>query len=119
MDSIIKSFPNKTGVDLSEKDGYAVEFDTDGINVCGAITDQAIGIISKGRASGESDVVIFGDALAKCGAAVTRCKHIIPHTDGTVKDTASSSQEFALALETGVAGDFVKVFVLGSNKTVS
>lgn len=116
---VIKSFPNKTGVDLSAKDGYAVKFDTDGINVCSAITDQAIGVITKGQASGESDVCVFGECLAKAGAAVTRGKHIIPHTDGTVKDTASSSQEFALALETGVAGDFVQVCVLGSNKTVS
>jgi hypothetical protein len=36
-----------------------------------------------------------------------------------VKNTTASSQEFALALETGVTGQFVNVFVLGSNKTVA
>ena len=62
---------------------------------------------------------MFGECVALAGAAITRGKHVIPHTDGTVKNTASSSQEFALALETGVAGDWVQIVVLGSNKTVS
>lgn len=112
-------FPNTTGADLSTKDGYAVKFSTDGVNVCSAITDQAIGIVTKGQASGESDVCVHGECLAKAGGTVTRGQFVIPHTDGTVKDTTSSSQEFAIALESGVAGDFVKIFVLGSNKTVS
>lgn len=116
---IVKSFPNKTATDLSAKAGYAVKFDTDGIAVCSAITDQPIGILEVGNASGESDVCIFGECLALAGGTVTRMKQLIPHTDGTVKDTAASSQEFALALEDGVAGDWVQVVVLGSNKTQS
>jgi bacterioferritin-associated ferredoxin len=110
--------PNKSSTDLSAYDGYAVKFDTDGLNVCSAITDQAIGILTKAGAT-ESEVCIHGECLAKCGAAVTAAKHVIPHTDGTVKNTTASSQEFALALETGVTGQFVNVFVLGSNKTVA
>jgi hypothetical protein len=116
--NIIKTFPNKTSTDLTGKEGYAVKYDTSGINVCSAITDQAIGVITKGGLT-ESEVCLLGECVAIAGAAVTRGKHIIPHTDGTIKDTASSSQEFALALETGVAGDWVQIVVLGSNKTVS
>ena len=115
---VIKTFQNKSSTDLSDKEGYAVKFDTDGIALCSAITDQAIGVITSGGET-ESDVCIFGECVAKLGAAATVGKHLIPHTDGTVKNTASSSQEFALALETGVTGDLVAVFVLGSNKTVS
>jgi len=115
---VIKTFKNKASTDLTGYEGYSVEFDTTGINVCNAITDQAVGVIVKGGAT-TSDVCIFGEVSAKAGAAITAGKHVIPHTDGTVKDTTSSSQEFALALETGVAGDWVNIFVLGSNKTVS
>lgn len=116
--NVVKTFQNKTGVDLSDYAGYAVEFDTDGIDICDAITDQAIGIVTLGGAT-QSEVCIFGECPALAGAAITRGKHVIPHTDGKVKNTASSSQEFALALETGVAGDWVQLFVLGSTKTVS
>lgn len=114
-----KTFTNKTGVDLSNKEGYAVKFDTDGINVCSAITDQAIGIVTRGGAS-ESEVALAGEEVqAVAGGTVTRGKYVIPHTDGTVKNTAASSQEFGLALESGVAGDWVNVLVLGSSKAQS
>jgi len=118
MDSIVKTLANKASTDLSGYEGYAVEFDTTGMNVCNAITDQTVGIITKGGVT-ESEVCIFGSALAKCGAAVTAGKMVIPHTDGTIKDTTGTSQEFALALETGVAGQFVNIFVLGCPKTQS
>ena len=118
MDSVVKTLANKDSTDLTGYEGYAVEFDTTGMNVCNAITDQAVGIITKGGAT-ESEVCIFGAALAKCGAAVTAGKMVIPHTDGTIKNTTSSSQEFGLALETGVAGQFVNIFVLGCPKTQS
>ena len=113
MQSVIKTFANKTATDLSTKAGYLVKFDTDGINVCSAITDQAIGVITKAGAT-ECDVCILGECAALAGAGVTLGKALIPHTDGTVKNTASSSKEFGLALETGVAGDWVKVFVRGA-----
>ena len=114
-----KTFTNKTSTDLTGKEGYAAKFDTDGINVCSAITDQAIGIITKGGET-ESDVALAGEVVqAFCGAAVPRGKHVSPHTDGTIKNTASSSQEFGLALETGVAGDWVNILVCGSIKTQS
>jgi len=113
--SIIKPFPNKTGVDLTGKEGYAVKYDTSGLALCSALTDKAVGIVTRGDAK-ESDVCVFGECLAKAGAPVTRGKHIIPHTDGTVKDTAASSQELGVALESGVAGDLVQVIVLGITK---
>lgn len=116
--NVIKTFANKTSTDLSGKEGYAVKFDTSGVALCSGITDQAIGVVTRGGAT-ESDVCVLGECVALAGAAITRGKHVIPHTDGKVKDTASSSQEFALALETGIAGDWVQIVVLGSNKTVS
>jgi len=116
--NVIKTLANKSSTDLTGKEGYAVKFDTTGVAVCSGITDQAIGIIVRGGET-QSDVCVFGECTAIAGAAITAGKHVIPHTDGTVKDTASSSQEFALALETGVAGDWVQIVVLGSNKTVS
>jgi hypothetical protein len=114
--SVIKSLANKSDTDLSAYAGYAVKFDTDGINICSAITDQAIGIITRGGAT-HCDVCIQGDCPALLGAAATAGKHGIPHTDGTVKNTAASSQEFLLFLETGVADDWVNVYVYGAPLT--
>ena len=109
--NVIKTFPNKSSTDLTGKEGYLVKYDTSGVNVCSGITDHAVGVVVVGGAT-ESDVCIFGECVAKAGGTVTRGKHLIPHTDGTVKDTASSSKEFGLALESGVAGDWVQVMVL-------
>ena len=116
--NVIKTFANKNSTDLSGKEGYAVKFDTDGIALCSGITDQAIGVITKGGTT-QSEVAVLGEVTALAGAAVTAGKFVIPHTDGTVKNTTSSSQEFGLALETAVAGDWFAMVVLGSNKTVS
>jgi hypothetical protein len=114
----ILTLANKASTTLAAYDGYCVEFDTSGINVCNAITDQAIGVITKGAASGgNSDVCVFGQCLALAGGTVTAGKYVTPHTDGTVIVTAGSGcTEFALALESGVAGDWVKIFVLGGHK---
>jgi len=114
--NVIKTFANKSGVDLTGKEGYAVKFDTSGVQVCSAITDQAVGIVTLGGGT-NSDVCINGEVQALAGGTVTKGKMLIPHTDGTVKDTAASSQEFALALEAGVAGDFININVIGAPKT--
>ena len=114
--NVIFGFANKASTTLAAYDGYCVEYDTSGVNVCNAIADQAIGVITKGAASGGvSDVCIFGECLALAGGTVTAGKYVSPHTDGTVIVSAGSSDtEFALALESGVAGDWVKIFVYGS-----
>ena len=116
--NVIKSLANKTSTDLSNYAGYAVFFDSTGINVCSAITDQAIGVIVTGGET-VSGVCVFGECSAIAGAAITAGAYVIPHTDGKVRVTTGSSQEFALAFETGVAGDWVNLFVYGSNKTQS
>ena len=100
--NVIKTLPNKTSTDLTGKEGYAVKFDTDGNVVCSAITDRAVGIVVRGGAT-ESDICIMGECIALAGGIVTRGKPVIPHTDGTVKDTAASSKELGLALESGIA----------------
>jgi hypothetical protein len=117
MNTRIVTFANKTNVDLTGKEGYAVKFDTDGVACCSAITDQTVGIVTKGGTT-SSEVAVAGEVLAVAGGTVTRGKFVIPHTDGTVKNTAASSQEFGLALEDGVAGDMVNVLVIGAAKTV-
>jgi hypothetical protein len=116
--NVIKTLANKASTDLSAYEGHAVKFDTDGINICSAITDQPVGVVTKAGAE-FCDVCVLGECKAIAGAAITAGKMVIPHTDGKVKNTAASSQEFALALETGVAGDWVSVFVLGATKTQS
>lgn len=116
--NVIKTFANKSGVDLTGKEGYAVKYDTSGVQVCSAITDQAVGIVTRGGTT-SSEVCILGEVQALAGGTVTKGKMVIPHTDGTVKDTASSSQEFALACESAVAGDFFNLHVIGSPKTQS
>ncbi len=115
----IKTFANKTSTDLSAKAGYGVEYDTSGIDVGDAITDVPVGIIVRGGET-KSDVCILGECQAIAGGTVTAGKHLSLHTDGTVLDSAASGcQDFALALESGLAGDWVQVFVLGVSKTHS
>jgi hypothetical protein len=116
--NVNKTFKNKTGVDLTGKEGYVVFFDTDGINVASAVTNPATGIVTRGGAT-NSDVCIFGECTAICGADVTIGQAIIPHTDGTVKNTATTGVRFGMALESGVAGDWANVFVRGSEITAA
>jgi len=121
MDHIV-NMANKAATDLSGKDGYCAEYDTTGIDSCDAITDQVIGVITKGGDATEliSEVCVFGECRAIAGGTVTAGKYVTSHTDGTVIDSAGAAcQEFALALESGVAGDWVRIFVLGSIKTHS
>lgn len=110
---------NKAATDLSAKNGYCVKYDTAGVNVCSAITDQAIGVvISGGDATAlKSDVCIFGRCRAICGGTITRGQMVTPHTDSTIVASAGSGcTEFAIALESGVAGDWIEIFILGGHK---
>jgi len=118
---VTKTMANKAATDLSDKDGYCAIFDS-GMNVASAITDQVVGIFTKGGDDSVllSDVCLFGECRAIAGGTVTAGNMLTPHSDGTVIDTtASSCQEFALALESGVAGDWVSIFVIGAAKTHS
>lgn len=112
-------FKNKAATDLSAKDGYAAKYDTGGVNVCSAITDQAVGIITSGGDTDllQSEVCVQGECMAILGGTVTAGQMVTPHTDSTLVASAGSGcTEFALALESGVAGDWIKVFVLGGHK---
>jgi hypothetical protein len=118
--NVIKTFSNKSSTSLTGKEGYAVKFDTDGVNVPSAKTDRVIGIVTSGGASGgQSDVCVFGECTAKAGGTILAGQTIIPDTDGTVLATAASSQDFGIALEGGVDGDWINVFVIGAPKTNS
>jgi hypothetical protein len=112
--TVRKIFANKSGESLVGYEGYAVEFETDGLSLCDAITDCAIGIVTRGGAT-ESEVCIFGECEAKTYAALTAGTYLIPHTDGTVKTSSGTAQEFALALAATPAGAFGIVFVYGSS----
>lgn len=115
----VQAFANKAATDLSGKAGYAVKYDTSGMNVCSAITDQAVGILVRGGDDTElqSDVCVFGRCAGILGGTVSRGQMITPHTDGTLVVTAQSGcTEFAIALEDGVAGDWIQFFVFGSQK---
>ena len=117
--NVIKTIENKAATDLSGKDGYAVKYDSGGANVCSAITDQALGIVTQGGDATKlkSDVCIFGETQGILGGSVTAGQMLTPHTDSTLVATAASGcTEFAVALEDGVAGDWINVFVLGAQK---
>jgi hypothetical protein len=116
--NVVKTFKNKTGVDLTGKEGYVAIFDTDGVNVASAITNPGVGIITRGGAT-YTEVCILGECAALCGGTLTAGQAFIPHTDGTVKDTASTGVRLGVALESGVAGDWANVFVRGSEITAA
>ena len=117
--NVTRVFVNKAATDLSGKDGYVAKYDTGGMAVCSAITDQAVGIITRGGDATllKSEVCIHGEVLALLGGTVTAGQMVTPHTDSTVVASAGSGcTEFAVALESGVAGDWVKIFVFGGHK---
>ena len=112
----IITLPNKSSVDLSTKDGYAVKFDTDGINVCGAATDRVVGVVTHGEAV-NSGVCVHGACKAIAAGTILAGQHVTPTTDGRIIATGASSQDFAIAQEGGVAGDWISIIVLGACKT--
>lgn len=115
---MIKNLQNKTGVDLTGYDGYPVKHDTDGLALCTAKTDKAIGVLSKGGAT-RSDVALPGAVTkAKAIGTCTAGKYGTPGTAG-VQDTSSTSEEFCLFISDGVAGDLVDVLVVGSTRTIA
>lgn len=118
MKSVIVNLNNKASTSLVTADMKCVEFDTTGMNVVNAITDVTVGVVVHGGAT-QSDVCIFGECKAIAGGVVTAGKMVVPHTDGTVTVTGGTATEFALALESGVAGDIVTIFVLGASNKVS
>jgi len=116
----IVTLPNKASTDLSAKDGYAVKFDTDGLAVCSAATDRVVGVLTTGAASGgNSGVCIHGECKAIAGGTIVAGQHVTPTTDGRVIATGASSQDFGIAIEGGVAGDWITIVVLGAPKTNS
>lgn len=111
-------FANKAATDLSAKDGYCAKYDS-GMNVTSAITDHVVGIITKGgdTTSLQTEICMHGECVALLGGTVTAGQHVGPHTDGTTVVTAGSgNSEYGIAMESGVAGDYIKVFVLGQAK---
>jgi hypothetical protein len=111
--NVIKTFPNKTSTDLTGKEGYLVKYDTSGVNVCSAITDHAVGVIVRAGET-ECDVCVFGECVAKAGGTVTRGKHIIPHTDGTVKQNTGTAARVVVAeaCEAGAASELIEAILI-------
>ena len=108
-----------SSADHSGKDGYAMKYSGGVLAVCSAITDQAVGICTKGGTAAEAatEVCILGECSAICGGTITAGQMITPHTDSTIVASAGSGcTEFGLALEGGVAGDWINVMVLGGHK---
>lgn len=87
--------------------------------VCSAITDQVVGIVTKGgtAAIGQTEVCIFGECQAIAGGTITAGQFVTPHTDSTVVASAGSGcTEFGIACESAVAGDWFTVFVFSGLK---
>ena len=114
----IASLQNKATIDLSDKYGLAVKFDVDGVNVVSAATDRAVGVITTGAAAGGiSGVCVHGDCKAFAGGTIVAGQHITPGADGRVIATGAGSQDLGIALEGGVAGDLIGIYVIGAVKT--
>ena len=116
MQNIVKTFANKSSTDLSAYAGYAVKFDTDGINICSGITDQPIGVILR-AGSTACDVCIFGEIDAIAAGTILAGQMVTPAAAGTITASAGAAcQEFGFATMGAVAGDHFNMFVTGSAK---
>ncbi len=119
MQPEIIPFKNKTSTDLTDKEGYFVEYDTDGIKTTNAITDVPVGVVTRGGAI-DSDVCVAGRCNVRAGGTFKRGQRIGPHTDGTaVVSAGSGCQDAGIALEDAVAGDIVPAFITPVAKTHS
>lgn len=85
-------------------------------------TDKAIGILMNDPANGEAaEIVVLGNAKAKCAVNSTVGGFLTPNTTGYLKpvsanSTGANSRVVAIALEAcTVAGNIHPVFVLPSN----
>ena len=107
----------KAAADLSAKRWYFVKLSAaETVNVTTADTDIPIGILQdKPDTAGDSAKVrIEGLSLLKLGGTVTRNTYIMSHTDGTGIAATNNKPAAALALQSGVSGDLIKVKVTNS-----
>jgi hypothetical protein len=114
MEAILVNMENKSGTDLTEKDGYLVKLDA-GLALAGAATDAVVGVVVKGGAT-RSDICIFGRCAVRLGGTVTVLQAITATTGGVGLVSAGSGNrvEIGRALEGGVSGDLVEVMFTGS-----
>lgn len=110
-ENIVIRRANASGVDLTGKEGYAVKNAT-GLTLVTGIEDDVVGIVTKGD-TGYSDVCIFGRCKALAGGTLIATEPIMPTTGGKAQaDTNAAARcRLGLALEAGVTGDLVEVFV--------
>ena len=111
--TVVKTFASTA--DHSGKAGYAMKYSGGVMAVCSAITDRPAGICTKGgtAAEAQTDVGIFGECPAILGGTVTAGQFVGSHTDSTIVASAESSNaEVGIALESGVAGDWINIFVI-------
>lgn len=98
--------------------GKAVKIGSDAkhVAVCTSTTDKPIGILLVASTAAEDQVEVAiqgGGAKALLQTTVAAGKHLVSHTDGTLKPIATAGDHLiAKALEGGVAGDLVAVEVV-------
>lgn len=110
---VVKTFVSSA--DHSAKAGYGMKYSGGVVAVASAITDRLAGICTKGgtAAEAQTEVCIFGECQAILGGTVTAGQFVGPHTDSTIVASAESScAEIGIALESGVAGDWIDIFVI-------
>ena len=108
---VVIALPNKTGVDLSGKEGQPVYFNGDGVDLCTAATQQPVGVVVKGAASGNSDIGIRGQFPVVAAGTITGGGKAISAANGGYQDTASSAVDAGIGIAPAVAGDVVIVYL--------
>jgi hypothetical protein len=105
------------GETLTDYEGYAIKLDGNYKAVkATAVTDEIIGILSKGAASAaDVDVVIFGDALVRVSGTVKTGQFVAPAAAATCTAGKADNSVFCgIYLQNGVSGDLVPAFVFPS-----
>lgn len=105
------------GEALTDYEGYAIKLDGSGNAVkATAVTDEVIGILAKGAASGANvDVLIFGDGLVRVSGAVKAGQFVAPAAAATCTAGKADNSVFCgIYLQNGASGDLVPAFVFPS-----
>lgn len=114
----VKTYPAKSGSDLSAKAGYAAQYDAGvALATAKAISggQEMVGIIAQGGGNTSTlpvSVVVAGPTLAVAGAAVAAHKFLTCDGSGKLIEAAAGEKVIARALEAaGADGDLFEVLV--------
>lgn len=110
MNENIRTITRKAGENLSNKEGYFVDLNTDGDAVVANATDGAIGVLHRTGDIGHAVTVAFsGAAQVVASGAIGAGVRVAPDANG--KAVASTTGSGVTLTESTADGDYISVLL--------